>query len=141
MKNSWPLSIAAVYTVFATAMIGFAVYASTNHRVQLVAPDYYDQEIKYQQRMEQEERSRDLLVFETTDVELRLRFRDARAAGAIRLYRPSDAALDRNVPIELDATGCQVIQSADLARGLWKARVSWTSGGQDFFKETSFVLK
>jgi hypothetical protein len=122
-------------------MIGFAVYASTNHRVQLVAPDYYDQEIKYQQRMEQEERSRDLLVFETTDVELRLRFRDARAAGAIRLYRPSDAALDRNVPIELDATGCQVIQSADLARGLWKARVSWTSGGQDFFKETSFVLK
>jgi hypothetical protein len=48
---SWGTKIAFLYLSFAT-MIGVMVYKSVTQSVDLVAPNYYEQELKYQDKID-----------------------------------------------------------------------------------------
>src|SRR5204863_3800605 len=63
-----------------------------------------------------------------------------KSVGTIRFYRPSNAKLDFELPLALDATGAQRVPTAKLQGGLWKVRVQWTTGGQEFYHDQSVVL-
>ena len=59
----------------------------------------------------------------------------------MQLYRPSAAGLDRELKLELDATGSQSLDAAALEPGLWKVRIHWTSHQQEYFADKSVVVK
>jgi nitrogen fixation protein FixH len=61
--------------------------------------------------------------------------------GRVQLYRPSAAGLDRELKLDLDATGSQSLDGAALEPGLWKVRIQWTSQQQDYFADKSIVVK
>ena len=63
-----------------------------------------------------------------------------KALKPIALSKDSNAKLDFEVPLALDGTGAQCIPTGKLQGGLWKVRVQWTSGGQEFFHDQSVVL-
>ena len=60
--------------------------------------------------------------------------------GQIHFYRPSNAKLDFDLPLDLNPAGAQRVSTGKLQAGLWKVRVSWTSGGQEYFHDQSLVL-
>ena len=55
--------------------------------------------------------------------------------GTLLLYRPSNSEQDLSYELRANATQALAISTADLAAGLWKAQVSWTSGGKAFYQE------
>lgn len=147
LKNPWPIALTFIILAFVAAMVTFVIW-SLGHRVDLVAPDYYEQEIRYQDQIDREERTNELSseygLFHdaaTGSLIVRIPPEHAAAEGTIELYRPSDAALDREFPLSVHGDGRQEISLSSFAAGLWRARLRWTHQTNEYFVATAFMLE
>lgn len=145
-RSLWPYAIIAWMALFATGVVSYIVFAQ-GHRMELVRADYYEQDVRFQERMDRVERTRAMphpvsVAHAGGRITLTLPAEHARAGavGTVELYRPSDARLDRELPLAVDAHGGQTIDARDLRPGLWKVRVSWTAAGEDYFHDESVVI-
>jgi nitrogen fixation protein FixH len=139
--NPWPVCIIAWFTL-AILGCGTFIFFCNRYPADLVAPDYYEQEVRYQGQIEriQHARQRAHLASVTYDANRKL-IRIALppgqdpgdATGSIQLYRPSAMDQDRQFNLKPGRDGVQTIQTANLRPGLWEVRVSWTVGRQDYF--------
>ncbi len=138
----------AFFACFAAATVGLVILA-TSQPEDLVSADYYGDELKYQGRLDSLNRTAALgatvaVAYDSTQQAITVRLPPEQArrhpTGRIRLYRPSAARLDREVPLALSLVGCQVVPAGDLAAGLWNVRVAWTVAGQDYFWDQRLVV-
>jgi nitrogen fixation protein FixH len=145
--RAWPIGVAAFLVLFALTVVGVTVW-STFQPVDLVAPDYYSRELRYTEQMNRqvrgEERREDVTFVHQSD-NLAIRFDRAKSGGVppqgrVRLYRPSDAALDLELPLAPDATGTQMIDTRRLKAGLWRVKLTWREGGAELYREESFMV-
>ena len=146
--NPWPVSIIAFFTVAIVGCGGFIAYCS-RHPADLVAADYYEQEVRYQgqiTRLEHAQQRAQLASVAYDSASRRITISlppgqpRAGAAGSIQLYRPSAVSLDRQLKLEPDDAGVQTIDAAALQPGLWKVRVSWTVEKQDYFLDQKVII-
>src|SRR5215510_6578515 len=139
--NPWPLSIIAFFTV---AIIGCGTFIAfcSRHPADLVADDYYEQEIRYQGQIDRLQHAQQpaAAVAVTYDagtkrisIALAPNYASRKPCGSIQLYRPSAANLDRQLKLAPDEHGVQTIDASSLLPGLWKVRVSWTADAKEFF--------
>jgi nitrogen fixation protein FixH len=144
----WPIAIAAFFGVVISALATWAVVAQRN-REELVSADYYEQEVAYQQQIHRLNRSADAgvsigYVDGIRGGVIRIAWpeasRPAQGPGKVRLYRPSEAALDREIPLAVDAVGVQTIDAKPLKPGLWKVRVHWGPEDAGYYVEGSVVV-
>jgi hypothetical protein len=148
-RNPWPLGIVAAFAVFALGLV-VMVGLSLSQRTDLVAHDYYEQEIRYQRQLDRVGHTRDLgaqasLEYDAAAQELRVAMPPAHAKaapeGRIHLYRPSAAALDRHLPLVPDVQGVTRIGLSDLQPGPWDVQVSWTVDGHEYYLDRRVVVK
>jgi hypothetical protein len=146
--NPWPCAIIGWFLLFGSGMAAWVVMAVRNDP-DLVRADYYEQEIAYQKQIDRLQRTAAMrgeisVSYESVRQQVALRLPAAhlagQPAGSIYFYRPSNARLDFELPLALDATGAQRISTVKLQGGLWKVRVHWTSAGQEYFHDQSLVL-
>jgi hypothetical protein len=146
--NPWPVSIVAFFVV---ALIGCGTFVAycNRHPADLVAADYYEQEVRYQGQIDRLQHAQQAgqaasVSYDPASKCIRLvlppNSSPAHAAGTIQLYRPSAIKMDRQVNLATDAQGLQSIDAAGLAAGLWKVRVSWTVAQQDYFIDQKLVI-
>lgn len=144
----WPIGIAGFFVVLIAALATWAVVAQRN-REELVSADYYEQEVAYQQQINRLRRSADSGVVigfvpvgqgGVIRITWPLASRPGEAQGRVRLYRPSEAALDREVPVLVRADGVQSIDAGALKPGLWKVRVHWGPEDSGYYAEGSVVV-
>jgi hypothetical protein len=144
--NPWPYGIVATFVIFIASTAALIAFIC-QHSMDLVSPDYYEQEIRYQGRLDELNRSAALgarITFDAATRELRVQLPSTHAAsqpqGRLHLYRPSAAGLDRELKLAPDARGRQTIPAPDLAAGAWKARLHWTVSGQGFFVQEALLI-
>lgn len=146
--DPWPVSIISFFVV---AVIGCATFVAfcNRHPVDLVAPDYYDQEVRFQDQMDRVKRTRESATLASARfdaatkaivIALPAEHCKSQVTGRVELYRPSARELDRQFPLAPGPDGIQRIDTADLRTGLWKVRVSWTVSGQEYFLDQKLVL-
>lgn len=144
----WPIGIAGFFVVLIAALATWAVVAQRN-REELVSADCYEQEVAYQQQINRLRRSADSGVVigfvpvgqgGVIRITWPLASRPGEAQGRVRLYRPSEAALDREVPVLVGADGVQSIDAGALKPGLWKVRVHWGPEDSGYYAEGSVVV-
>lgn len=144
----WPIGIAAFLFVFVSCVAAFITFA-VRQKMDLVRPDYYEEEIRYQVQFDRVARTRALgkaaqLVADTTRREMRVAIPATHVGGltqgTIQFYRPSDAGQDRVIALKPGSDGSQVESMRDLGAGLWRARVRWAAGGQEYSMEESFEV-
>jgi len=147
-RSLWPIAIASFFGV---AIIGIAVFIAwaVRQNMDLVREDYYAEEIRFQRQIDRQQRT------QTLGAKANISYTAARQvvvvslprhatghyAGWIHFYRPSDAALDKNVKLSLDAAGVQTVNVEAFQNGLWKVRVHWKVNGEEFYADESLVLK
>ena len=143
-RNLWPLGIISAFGLFVTGMAGVVVIAST-HREHLVSPNYYEQELQFQARIDAIARAQESGAAITGDPAagaLTIRLPAAQVtqkfSGTVAFYRPSAPELDRELPLEPRADGTQTLDVSRLAAGLWSVRLKWTAGGKEFFLEQKY---
>lgn len=146
-RNLWPASIIGFFTVAIIFLGSFVVWAM-RQREDLVSVDYYEREVRYQQRLDSMNRSHALAtqVVVTFDpaqqvILVTLPADETRGAtGRVHLYRPSDSRLDRELPLALNPEGVQRFDVKDMATGLWKVRVIWNVAGKEYFLDQPVIV-
>ncbi len=147
-RNPWPYAIIGWFLIFGSTMAAWVVVA-VRQDPDLVRSDYYEHEIRYQNQIDRMNRTAAMhgqvsIAYEAATRQIALRLPAAHLAqqpvGHVQLYRPSDARLDFEVPLALDEDGSQKVSAAKLRAGLWKVRILWTAGGQDYFYDQSVFL-
>lgn len=141
--NPWPYALSAFLGLFAACVIGFGIWA-VRQKIDLVGADYYEQEVRYQKQIDRQARTlamgEPVAIAYSRDsnrisIALPATHAQSSPTGQIRFYRPSDASLDRTLPLAVDATGRQELDASALLNGRWKVRVDWTSAGADYTAE------
>lgn len=146
--NPWPVSIIAFFTLAICGAVTFVIFCSRN-KVDLVAADYYEQEVRYQDQIDRANRATSLQAPATVDYNAATRLitvalpadhLQQSLKGWIQLYRPSAAHLDQKLDLVLDANGKQQIDGKVLSDGLWHVRVTWNLNGADYYFDQKIVI-
>ena len=144
--NPWPLGIVAAFVIFIAGMATAVVIACTQ-KDSLVTRDYYEQELKFQSRIDSAARARNAGAGIAQDVSggkwvihLPVAQLAQNLAGNIELYRPSAQELDHAVALQPDENGNQTLNVSRLAAGAWVVRVKWNAGGLDYFLEKKIKI-
>ena len=147
MKLNWGYRVAILYIGFAGLIVYF-VTRSMNEKIDLVTPDYYVQELKYQDKIESTNRNNSLeqpLAIDINDAGITIKFpkefEAKKITGSILLFRPSDNSRDKSVVINPGAGFEQVIPASDLAKGLYRVKVDYQSEGVNYYAEKQIVVK
>jgi nitrogen fixation protein FixH len=147
-RNPWPIAITGVFILFFSGLVAFIVFATT-HQVDLVRPDYYEQELQFQHQFERLKRTQQLsqpvtVAYDSSQQCIQIRLPPAqpgRISGRISLYRPSDARLDQELPLAVQADGAQRVDARKLRGGLWKVRLRWTVDGEEYYFDQPVVIR
>lgn len=146
--NPWPIAIVLYFVLFISGIVAWIAFAMRND-MELVRPDYYEQEIRYQQQIDRQNRA--ALLGDQLEVRFRPEQKtltiglpktpgEESVTGEIHLYRPSDSRLDRHIPLALDRYNAQTVELGALQAGLWKVRLAWVSGGAEYYHDQKLIL-
>jgi len=145
---NWGWKIVLLYTGFVVMTLGMVFYF-IGDKVDLVADDYYKQEIAYQDQIDKMSNNQALeqpleIDLDRTSLSAVIRFpleqASAGVQGLVQLYRPANSDEDKTFDINTDSTGVQTVSLAGFNRGLWKIKVLWNSGGKDYYSEKVVTL-
>ena len=145
-RNLWPLGIFTAFGLFFAGMASVVVIAAT-HRDHLVNDNYYEQELKFQGRIDSAARTQKsgaTIAWDAANNSVVIALPAAQLAqkfsGTIELYRPSEPKLDREFQLEPKADGTQTLDVSKLASGLWLVRAKWNAAGEDYFLEQKIKI-
>ena len=145
---NWGAKIILSFVCFFGVIFTLA-YISMNQDLNLVADNYYEQELAYEDRIERIKNTQGLverpdIVVDKKEQKARLVFpenlKEKVAEGKIHFFRPSNAALDKEFTIALDQDGNQSFDISSFPAGLWKAKVSWEWKNREYYEEVTLIF-
>ncbi|MDB4089300.1 FixH family protein [Flavobacteriales bacterium] len=136
MNWGWKIAI------FLTCFIGFIMYMviySFSTSNDLVAEDYYNQEILYQDNIDAQKNA---LPFkngvtissssENVIIQFPANFDVKFTDGEISFYRPDNAKLDRKFNLKLTQENNQLLDKSKIAPGFYKVTIQFTTGEKHY---------
>lgn len=143
---NWGTKIILLYCGFMTMILGL-VFLTLHQDIQLVSDDYYEQELKYQDKINASANSLQLdrqISFSADNKRILIdypkEFFGKKIEGEIVFQRPSDAALDYKTNIQLNDSGQQIVLSDKFKMGLYKVQVSIKMDNKDYYFEQSLFI-
>jgi len=129
-----------VYIAFVAGM-GFLVFKASTEEFDLVTKDYYDQELKYQQIIDQSANTSNLstpVTIEKREGELRISFPDAmkdkKKQVDFYLYYAADAKKDFRKSFEVNEN--ELAQALPVGmKGMYELKLSWEAEGVKYYFE------
>lgn len=135
---NWGKWIVVAFVFFA-GFIATLVTVCVRQDISLVSSSYYQEELVYQQQIERTENALNLAekpvirVAERGVVEVG--FRQQAERGRLKLFCPSNAAMDRAFDIGSSADSLRRFDVQGLQRGMYRAKLEWTTQGKEFYIE------
>ncbi len=144
MKISWGIKIILAFIIFAGG-IGTMVGISMSKNIDLVSENYYEKELKYQERIDMINRTNSLsekLLIENVvnEVKIKFPFTKENITGKINFYRAMDKKKDFTVDISTDGGRKQTIMTDKMDKGNWKVEVIWTVNNKEYFTQANIFI-
>lgn len=143
---SWGYKILSVYVLF-VAGIMFLVFKTSQEKVDLVTKDYYEQELKYQDRIDQVSRAASLssdLSYQVGEGMVNVKFPAEMKGKAIEadmlLYCPSDKQKDISKKLET-TTAEMAMPIPNSYKGMFELKIHWKSEGSDYYSSHKFFIQ
>ena len=145
-KLSWGKRVAILYLGFVALMV-VLVAGSMRQSFELVAPDYYAQEIAYQKTIDAAKNGSALsapVKIEVDEAKLSIilpaEFKDKVSEADVHFYSPVSSKLDKKLKVTtLDAV--IVISRKELARANYNIKISWTCDSKHYYQEITKDLR
>jgi hypothetical protein len=146
MKINWGTRIAILYGGF-VILIVVLVAGSMRQSFDLVAPDYYGQEIKYQQVIDASKNQSALSApasiyagAQTVTIDFPAEFIGKEIMGNVQFYSAVNAAWDKVIHINA-SNNTMVIPRQGLHNANYKIKLTWNSEGKEYYQETDLNLR
>ncbi|MBS1514592.1 MAG: FixH family protein [Bacteroidetes bacterium] len=146
MKISWGIKIIISFIVFAIG-IGAMVGISMTKNIDLVSENYYEKELKFQDKIDMVNRTNALsekISIQNTGKEIKITFPEKLASekisGKINFYRAMDKRKDFSIDINRDGNGVQLMPTDKMDKGSWKMEVLWKMNGTDYLNQTDIFI-
>ncbi len=145
---SWPISIFVVYVAFVGMFIAVYIVGSRQNN-DLVAENYYEQELKYQDRIDQMKNVHSLATMpaarfdisrQVVVISLPAEVLTDDLKGMIYFTRDDNSALDFKQILDLDADAKQSISMQGRLAGKWSCALTWTSASKKYYWRTVIVF-
>jgi hypothetical protein len=145
MKSlNWGKSILAVYIGFVLLMV-FMVYMASMQDFDLVAKDYYKQEIEYQTKIDANKNQTNSnnkwqIISMSNQIEISLANFAAskKPVGKIEFYRPSNSKLDVMKDLDLNAEGKMFISAQNFKTGPYLIKINYTIENKSYFEQLNY---
>lgn len=137
---NWGKSIVVAFILFAS-FIGVLVSVCLRQDIALVADDYYEQELRYQDQLDRVYNTANLAVkpeIRLKDKSLEVefsRFKDI-TSGSVEVFRPSDQRFDRRFKLGNSNLVIQEFDVSNLPTGMYKVRLQWAMDDKEYFLES-----
>lgn len=137
---SWSIKITILYLSFVVLIVSMVIISSNNGE-ELVAKDYYAQELAYQARIDainneaalqkglSYEVQQESILFEAPESLL-----NEKITGEIYFFCPAKSNNDKKIQIEF-INGQQLIHKSFLQPGAYKVKVEYQAAGKSYFHE------
>ena len=144
-KINWGTGIVIAFVLFISFILYFVIKTSTDttYEYDLVAKDYYKDELEYQQRIDKLNNAKKLpenVSLKKTGKGISIHFPASipqeKIKGTVYLYRPSNEVLDKTIPISLHGHS-QFISEEVLIGGRWDIHIDWTVSGEHYLYQHS----
>lgn len=140
MKISWGHKIFFAYTTFAAGIL-FLAYKASQQDFDLVTDNYYAEELKYQDVIDQKgnvsllsEPPKISHSVNSVSIQLPNEFAAKNVEGEIYLYCPSDAAKDVRQRFSTGDGVYRLNLNKDLS-GAYELKLSWQANGKKYYQE------
>lgn len=139
----WGKGILFTIIGFVALIMTMVVISVRMDGIELVTENYYEEEIKYQDRIDESnsaiELDREVISYnsQTNVIELDL---PNGAIGSLQLFRPSDSSLDQKINVEVTHSGKTEVSLKELKTGYWKIQLSWSENGVDHYQEKKITI-
>lgn len=140
MKISWGHKILIVYLGFVAGIL-FLVYKANQEKFDLVTPNYYDAELKFQNVINEKQRVAELSAppkishsVNSISIQLPDEFLNKEVKGELYLYRPSDASKDARKNFITNKSFVEIKLEKDLS-GAYEIKLSWQVDGKTYYHE------
>ncbi len=147
---NWGTKIIVALSAFIVG-IGFMVYICMKQTdIQLVATDYYEQEIAYQgtidkennfKALEKKPRFEDNLVENKVKLDFSVLTNHQEISGKISFFRPSQSGLDFQTEINPGEDGIQWIEKTNIKPGKWILKVDWKDQSKEYYNEETIFIQ
>ena len=134
--------IVIAFVLFAL-FIGTLVTVCVREDISLVSKDYYKEELAYQEQINRISNTQTLkvkpIVSKTNENGLQVLFAEGIDKGTLKLFCPSNKNMDRSFALD-SSIQIQSFNIADLQRGMYRAKISWSMAGKEFYYETEIYI-
>lgn len=145
IRISWGTKIAMLYSGFVVLILSLVI--GTNFRKsELIADDYYQQELTYQQKIDAAAATATLKETVTVSADatsVLIRFPEAfsgqAVTGSIHFYAPSSAKADRVIPVQSN-NGIMTVDRSKLAAVMYEVQISWSVNGKAYYQSVPLNL-
>lgn len=145
LKWNWGWALTIVFIAFA-AHISILVFKCTQQQFDLVSNDYYNEELKYQDKIDGMKNARQLtpVQYVQTDnnvsLQLPKELNGHALTGQVWLYCAANAANDYKTPLQVNSEGVMLIDKKKLADANYTAKVTWEAGETKYYNEQPLTI-
>lgn len=149
MRFTWGHAAVAIPVTIVVVFTSVLIRTfADDKKTELVADDYYAQEIQFQQQIDQ---TKNALVLKTEllwerdgdqwILGLNGDYSPSEVSGELTVFRPSDSSLDFTVPIVLNENGIMSVPANRFKNGKYQIQVSWKVEGKDCYLEKNVFIQ
>ncbi|WP_370515993.1 FixH family protein [Flavobacterium sp. MK4S-17] len=148
IKFNWGAGIVLAFLFFMGFILYFVIKVQSDHKYdnELVIDEYYKQERILQAQLDKEQNAallQDKVKIENNQEEIKILFPEGfdvkQISGKVSLYRPSNQALDFEMPISLSQPYL-LIPKSSLAGGRWDITIDWEYQGKGYINKEMLNL-
>ncbi len=143
---NWGNKLLLVFLGF-SALMSYMVYRCIETPVNLVNPEYYKDELAYQDIINATKNADSLngkVTFKQQSNAIIMQFppdlKNHPLKGSILFYCSYNIANDRNVKIDVDSTAMQEINIQNFTAGRYIVKVDWKDNEKHYYTEQPFLI-
>ena len=144
---SWGNRLLLVFVAF-TALMSYMTYRCVNTPVELVASEYYRDELAYQQVIDGTKNanalSRKVSISQEAGkivIEFPPEMVNSHLGGSILFYNAANLSRDRNIKLNIETGGKMEFDAKLLGPGQFTVKITWNTNKTDYYSEQEIMVK
>lgn len=132
--------------VFFISFLSYLAFRSFQENTDLVAEDYYQQEVEFQQKIDKQKNTQTLSenvrivkTDELVEVRFPAEFESNKITGTILFFNPANAKLDitKTFDVEMNVL---VFNTNEFEKGNYRVKLNWEAKGTKYYHEDLIVI-